>query len=145
MRRCEIDWYYLYLNHPGGSRLEDKTWEVCYCKGLVTQAYMDAKPCKICQWLKKRKKCYRLLLPKNIVEQKLWNIVHIHLIGPYAKSIIQQKTGVYILHKWVRLICTTMIDTTKGCFKIIGVLCFDLTYFIACNDAYIDKSYARVN
>ena len=28
--------------------------------------------------------------PKNIAELKPWDLVHVDLIGPYSKSIIQQ-------------------------------------------------------
>ena len=63
-RRRVLDWYNLYFNQPGGSRLEKK--EVFYWKGLVTQAKLHAKPCKICQRLKKRKTMYGHLPPKNI-------------------------------------------------------------------------------
>ena len=65
-----IDWYHLYLNHPGGSILAKKILEVCYCKGLVTQADMFANTCKIFQQFQKRKTIYGHLLPKKIAELK---------------------------------------------------------------------------
>ena len=70
-----------------------KPQEVCYWKGLVTQAEMFAKTCKICQHFKKRKNIYGHLPPKNIAELKPWDTVHVDFIGSYRKSIRQQKTG----------------------------------------------------
>ena len=36
--RRVIDWYHFYLNHPDGSRIAKIIREVCYWKGLITQA-----------------------------------------------------------------------------------------------------------
>ena len=55
MSRRVLDWYHLHLNHPGGIRLAKKIRDVCYWKGLVTQAEMFAEMCKIFQQFKKIK------------------------------------------------------------------------------------------
>ena len=38
MSRRALEWYHFYLIHQGGSRLAKIFREVCYWKGLVTQA-----------------------------------------------------------------------------------------------------------
>ena len=43
MRRRVLNWYHFYLNYPSGSRLEKKPREVCYRKGLFTQAELFSK------------------------------------------------------------------------------------------------------
>ena len=87
LRRHVIDWYDIYLSHPGGSRLTKTIQEVCYCKCLVAIVELFAKPCKICQQIKNRKTLYGHLSPKNISEIKMWDSVHVDLIGAYIKSI----------------------------------------------------------
>ena len=58
MRRRVLDWYHLYLDHPGGSILEKTIQEVCYWEVLVTQEDLLAKICKIYQQLKNRDTIY---------------------------------------------------------------------------------------
>ena len=86
-----------------GSRLAKTIQEVCCLKVLVTQLELYAKPCKICQQFKKREIIYGRLLPKNIEELKLWYEVHVDLIGPYIKSIIQSQPGGAIVNNYVSL------------------------------------------
>ena len=64
LRRRVLDWYHLYPNQPGGSRISKTNQEVCYWKGLVTQLELYDKLCKICQRFKKRKTIYVNLPPK---------------------------------------------------------------------------------
>ena len=68
---CVIDWYDLYLNHPGGSKLSKTIREVCYWKGLVTPAELFTMTCKTCQQFQNRITLYGNLPPNNIVELKL--------------------------------------------------------------------------
>ena len=70
MHICVLDWYHFYLNHPGVSRLAKTIREVCYWKGLLTQAELFTKMCKTCQKFKNRKTVYGHLPPKNIAELK---------------------------------------------------------------------------
>ena len=87
--RRVLDWYHFHLNHPGDSRLAKTIREVCYWKCLVVQSGLYAKLCNICQHFKKRKTIYGYLPPKNIVELKTSNLLHIDLIGPYRNYIRQ--------------------------------------------------------
>ena len=83
-----LDWYHLYLNHPGGVRILKTILVVFYWKGLVTQVELYSKPFKICHQFKNRNNIYGNLPSNNIAEVKPWDSVHVELIGPYSKSII---------------------------------------------------------
>ena len=50
-----LDWYHLYPNHRGGSRLKKTTQEVCFLKVLVTQAELFTNTFKTCQQFKTEK------------------------------------------------------------------------------------------
>ena len=121
-----LDWYNLYLNHTGGSRLAKTTRLVCYWKGLLTQAELFAKMCNTYQQFKNRNTLYGHLPPKNIAELKPLDTVHVYLIGPYSKSIRQQHPGGTFIQNNVRLTCMTMIEPATGWFEIVKILTFDL-------------------
>ena len=57
------------------------------------QAELYAEPCKIFQQFKKRKTLYGNLPPNNTEKLKLWDTLHVDLIGTYIKSIIKQQPG----------------------------------------------------
>ena len=144
LHRSVLDWYHLYLNHPGGNRLAKTIQEVCYWKVLVTQAELFAKMCKTCQQFKKRKTLYVHLPSKNIAEIKPWGSVHIDLIGQYSNSIIQQQTGGAIIWKNASLTFMTIIEPATGCLDIFKIPTFDLNEVMSVNYEYIDKSSTRV-
>ena len=108
--RRVLDWYHFYLSHPGGSRLAKTILEVCYWKGLVTQAEMFANTCNDCQQFTKRKTLYGHLSPNNISELKPWDLVHVELIGPYSKTIRKQHPGGDIIRMNTSLTWMAMID-----------------------------------
>ena len=124
--RSVIYWYHSYLNRPGGIRLSNTTRQVCYWKGLVTQEDISIKKCKKCQQFKNRNTLYGHLSPKIVTALKLWNSVHIGLIGPYYKSIIQHHPAGAIINKDVSLTCMIIIDPVTGWFKIVKVYLPDL-------------------
>ena len=66
------------------------------------------------------------------------------LVGPYSKSISQQNPGGAIIKNNVILVCMTMIEPSKGWFKIVKVPTYDLDEVIGVNDDYIDKPSSRV-
>ena len=121
-----LDWYHFYLNHPGGSRIAKTIREVCYWKGLVTQAELFAKMCKTLQQLKKRNTLYGHLPPKNTAELNPWDMVHVDLIGPYINSIRQQHPGGILIRNNSNLTYMTMIDPATGWFNIVEIPTFDL-------------------
>ena len=140
-----LDWYHLYLNHPGGSRLAKTIREVCYWKSLVTQAELFDRMCKTYKQFKKRKTLYGHLPPKNIAELKPWDTVHVDLISPYRKSIRQHQTGGTVIRNTASITCMMMIYPATGWFKIVKINMFDLEGVAIGNDEYIDKSSARVS
>ena len=77
--------------------------------------------------------------PKTISELKLWDMVHVDLIGPYSKSIIQQQPGGILIRNNASLTHMTTIDPVTGCFGIVKISTFDLKEVTLCNDKYIDK------
>ena len=111
LRKHVIDWYHLYLNHSGGSTLAKRIRGLCYWKGVVAQADLYAKTCKICEQFKNIKNIYGHMPPKNIAELKPWDLVHVDLISPYSKYIIQQQPGGAIIRNNVSLTFMAMIDS----------------------------------
>ena len=83
--------------------------------------------------------------PKNIAELKPWDLVHVDLIGPYSKSIIQQQSGRSIIKTNVSLTCMTMIDPATGWLKIVKIPTYNLDEVTGVNGEYIDKSSDRVS
>ena len=141
---CVIDWNHFYLNHPGGSILAKTIREVCYWKGLVTQAELFTKTCKTCQQFKNIKTLYGHLPHKNIAELKQWDLVNVDLIDLYINSIRQQHPGSTIIWNNASLTWMTMIDLSTGWFEIVEILRFNLGEVTAVNDEYIDKPFDRV-
>ena len=134
LHRRVVDLYHLYINHPGGSRLSKTIRDVCYWKVLVAQADMFSKMCKTCQQFKKRKTIYGHLPPKNIAELKMWDTVHVDLIGSYNKSTRQQQPGITVIWNNYSLTCMNKIDPTTGWFEIVEIPMFDLEEVTICND-----------
>ena len=134
LRRRVLDWYHLFINHTGGSRLAKTIREICYWKGLITKAGFFTKKWKNWQKFKRRKTLYGHLPPKNIAELKPWDLVHLYLIGPYSKSIIQQHPGGAIILKNYILACMTIIDPATSWFKINKIPTFYLNEVTAGND-----------
>ena len=132
-------WYHLYINHPGGSILAKTILELCYWKGLVTQAELFAKTCNICQQFKNRNTLYVHLPPNNIVELKPWYTVHVDLIVPYINSIRQQQLGRTVILNNSSLTYMMMIDPATGWFVIAKIPTFDLERVALGNDEYIYK------
>ena len=84
-------------------------------------------------------------MAKNIAELKLWDRVHVDLIGPCSKSTIQQNPGGTVIRNNYSLTCITIIDPDTGWFNIFKIPMFDLKEVALGNDEHIDKSSARVS
>ena len=121
LRRHVLDWYRLYINHPGGSRLAKKIRWIWYWKGLVTKQELYTKTCKICQKFKNRNSIYGCIPPDNIEELKPWDRAHVNLICPYIKYTRQQKLGSAIIKNNISLICMPIIDPAMGWFEIYRI------------------------
>ena len=95
--------------------------------------------------VQKRKTLYGHLRSKNIAELKLWNLVHVDLIGPYRESIRQQQIDSKVICKNASLTYMKIIDPTTGWFKIVEIPTFDLEEVALSNNDYIDISSAMVS
>ena len=126
LHRCVLDWYHLYLNHHGETRLSNTIHNVLYCKGFLTQVELSIKTCKKCQQIKKISILYGQIPPNIIAALKPWNLLYIYLIGPYSKSKRQQDQVGAIIKNYVILNCMTIIDPATCWFKKFEVPCFDL-------------------
>ena len=87
---------------------------------------LSVKTCNKFQQFKKRKTVYGHHPPNIITALKPWNSVKNNLIGPYAKSIIQNKPGGSIINKYVILVFMKIIDHATGWLVIVKVPCFNL-------------------
>ena len=90
------------------------------------QEELYAKLCKICQQFKNIKTISGNLSPKIIAELKPWDLVHVDMIGPYSKSILQHQPDGAIVMINVSLTCMTMIDPAMGWFKIFEIPTYQL-------------------
>ena len=109
------------------------------------QSELFSKTCKICQQFKKIKTIYGHLPPNNIAELKTWDLVHVDLIGPYSKSIIQQHPDSTIIRNNDIMTCTMMIEPATVWFKIVNIRKFNLDEVTSGNNEFIDRSSASVN
>ena len=119
MRICVIDWYKLYINHPGGSRLAKTIRGVCFWKGVVMQSELYDNLCKIFQQFKKRNHIYGSFSPNNFAELNPWDTVHVYLIVPYFKYIRQYHPGSAIIKNNFSLAFMTMIVPDTDWLKLL--------------------------
>ena len=87
-----------------------------------------------------QKAIYGRLKLNNIAGLKLWDSVHVYLIGTYIKSIRQHKPDGSIINNNVSLTCMTMIKLATGWFEIFEFPTYDLGEVTGGNDNYISKS-----
>ena len=71
--------------------------------------------------------------------------MHIDLIGPYNKSLIQQQPCGDIIKKDVSIAWMNMVHTDTYWFEIINITTFSLGEVTYVNGEYIYKSYVRVS
>ena len=100
--------------------------------------------CKTCQQFQNRITLYGNLPHNNVVELKLWDLVHVDLIVPYSKATRQHQSGGAIIWNNSSITRIAMIDPATGWFKIVKIPTFDLNEVTAVNDESINKSSARV-
>ena len=65
--------------------------------------------------------------------------MHVDLIGPYGKSISQQKIGGTAIRNNASITSMKMIDPATVWFEIVDIPKFDLKEVTIGNDEYIDK------
>ncbi len=62
---CAVKWYYLYLQHPGHTHLEEMMNAAIYWKGRHTTIWSLTKSCRSCQINKRWNLKYGHLPPKT--------------------------------------------------------------------------------
>ena len=92
----------------------------------------------------KRENVYGHLPHKNISELKLWDSVHVDLMGPYRNYIRKQQPGDTIISNNDSMTCIMMINPAIGWFEIVDISTYNLNEVTSGNDEYIDKSSSRV-
>ena len=143
--RRVLYWYYLYLHHPGGSRLSKNIWKLRYWKSIVNQAEIYDKPCKIYQQFKKINPIYGNLTPNNIAEKKTSGTVHAEMIDTYSKSIRQYHRGGATINSDVSITYMAKVYPCMDWFEIFEVPAFNIDEVTVGNDEYINESYSRVS
>ena len=119
LRARILNWYHLYLCHPGDTRLAKTIQQSCDWPGLVNQAKVIARQCEICRKFKKTGKRKYGKLPAKQAETEPWAEVDIDLIGPYTIETNQMdKNGSPII---LTLTAMTFIDPVTGWFEIAEV------------------------
>ena len=98
-----IYWYHFYLKHLGVSGLSKKFKEYVFGKALSRNQNCIISRARYVKIFKNRKTLHGHLPPKIIAELRPWDLVHVDLIGPYSKSIIQHHTGGAMIKNHVSL------------------------------------------
>ena len=104
-----IEWFHVYLAHPGASRMTATIGANFHWKNMKAHIHKHVRTCVQCQLCKKGKKNYGKLPPKKAEPPIPWNRVNVDLIGPYA---VDTPTGRHELR------AMTMIDPATGWFEI---------------------------
>lgn len=132
LRTRVLEWYHLYLQHPGGDRLASTLTTVCRWPGIVDQARKFCKRCSVCQKFKTRKAKYGHLPSKEAEIPEPWHTVCVDLIGTYTISANVRQLDNAIKKMDLNLLCMTFIDPATGWFEIAEV-------------PLIDQSSARIS
>ena len=111
LRKRIIEWYHLFLVHPGKTRMEatiryNFTWPK-----LTLEVEEHCKTCASCQLFKKQRKKYGHLPPKR-AEINPWLRVNVDLIGPYTINTNKGK---------IQLRAMTMMDPATNWFEIAPI------------------------
>ena len=115
-----VEWYHNALCYPGETCTELSIAQHFYWKNLRKTAHEVCSKCKACQFLKRNKKQYGKLPPKE-AESRPWDVLCVYLIGQYQftpkgggkKYQMTNKNG-----KTIYLQAVTMIDPATGWIKI---------------------------
>ena len=78
----KVEWYHNALCHPGEPRIELSIAQHFYWKNLSKTVHEVCSKCMACQFLKRNKKQYGKLPPKE-AESKPWDVLCVDLIGQY--------------------------------------------------------------
>ena len=106
-----VQWYHIYLCHPGETRTEQTIRQHFWWSHLCTTVHTVCKACDTCQRTKRTISKYGHL-PKKQAEANPWDILCIDLIGPYTINHKNKSKKPLIL--WA----LTMIDPATGWFEM---------------------------
>ena len=104
-----MEWYHLFLLHPGINRTEETIRQHLWWKNMRQDITKHVATCPICQRNKRHQKKYGKVPPK-VAEAKPWERLCVDLIGPYTIRC-SDKTSLTCK-------CVTMIDPATGWFEI---------------------------
>ena len=109
LQKQVVEWYHLYLGHPGINRTEETIGQHFWWKTMRQQITKYVACCTVCQKNKRKHKKFGHLPPK-LAESKPWERMCVDLIGPYK---IRRPNKKHLICK-----CVTMIDPATGWFEI---------------------------
>ena len=115
-----VQWYHTVLCHPGETRTELTISQNFYWKNLRKTVHDVCSKCDACQFLKRNKKNYGKLPPKE-AESVPWDTLCVDLIGKYQfspKSGGKKYEMKTTSGKTVYLQAVTMIDPATGWVEI---------------------------
>ena len=104
-----MEWYHLFLIHPGINRTEETIAQHLWWKTMRQDITKHVVTCPICQRNKRQQKKYGKLPPK-VAEAKPWERLCVDLIGPYK---IRCKDN-----SMLKCQCVTMVDPATGWFEV---------------------------
>ena len=120
LQRRTVEWYHHTLCHPGETRTELSIAQHFYWKGLRNTVHDVCSKCDACQFLKRGKKKYGKLPPKQ-AETQPWETLCVDLIGEYkftAKEDRKRYKMTTDKGRTVHLRAVTMIDPATGWIEI---------------------------
>ena len=106
-----VQWYHIYLCHPGETRTEQTIRQHFWWSHLCTTVHTVCKACDTCQRTKRTISKYGHL-PEKQAEANPWDILCIDLIGPYTINHKNKSKKPLIL--WA----LTMINPATGWFEM---------------------------
>ena len=116
LQKRVVEWYHHTLCHPGETRTELSIAQHFYWKGLRNTVHDVCTKCDACQFLKRGKKKYGKLPPKQ-AEAQPWETLCVDLIGEYKFTTAEKQSRYRMTTtegRTVHLRAVTMIDPATG-------------------------------
>ena len=120
LQKRVVEWYHHTLCHPGETRTELSIAQHFYWKGLRNTVHDVCTKCDACQFLKRGKKKYGKLPPKQ-AEAQPWETLCVDLIGEYKFTTAEKQSRYRMTTtegRTVHLRAVTMIDPATGWIEI---------------------------
>ena len=120
LQKRVVEWYHHTLCHPGETHTELSIAQHFYWKGLRNTVHDVCTKCDACQFLKRGKKKYGKLPPKQ-AEAQPWETLCVDLIGEYKFTTAEKESRYRMTTtegRTVHLRAVTMIDPATGWIEI---------------------------